>query len=71
MSAQHTPALLSAPFYADLSPARLRFLRSELANAERQAAFNRAHYTEPEAATWDVLAAEYRAAIAKATGAAS
>lgn len=54
MSAQHTPG-------------RLHFLRCELARFEREAAFNRAHYSEAEAHCWDVLAADARAAIAKST----
>lgn len=55
MSAQHTPG-------------RLHFLRRELARCERQAAFNRTHFSEAEAACWVALAADARAAIAKATG---
>jgi len=53
------------------TPERLRFLRRELARFEAEAAFNRRHFSEAEAASWDALAADARAAIAKATGSAS
>jgi hypothetical protein len=52
---------------AQHTPERIRFLRRELAQFERQAAFNRTHYSEAEAACWDTLADDARAAIAKAT----
>lgn len=68
-SAQHTPGpFLRGHRSAPDTPGRRAFLRRELARFEAQAAFNRAHYSEAEAACWVALAEDARAAIAKATG---
>ncbi|MGJ7529820.1 hypothetical protein [Variovorax sp. GB1P17] len=52
-----------------MSAQRKRFLRRELARFEREAAFNRKHYSEAEATCWVALADDCRAAIAKEGGA--
>lgn len=54
-----------------ISEFRMLFLRRELFKFERQAVFNRTHYSEAEAACWDALAADCRAAITKAAGSAA
>ena len=68
-STQHTPgAFLPGHKPAQNTPHRMAFLRRELSRLEAQAAFNRAHYSEAEAACWVALAGDARAALAKANG---
>lgn len=67
-SVKHTGPFIRGHREAPTTPSRTAFLRRELAHFEAQAKFNRTHYSEAEAACWVALAADARAAIAKAHG---